>query len=204
MFKQVELNYGFADLEPKLDALTMETHYSKHHAGYTKNLNDLVAKADLEGKSIEEILSNLDKIDDETLRKGIRNNGGGYYNHNLYFSTISPKACTMSDEFKKIVEDNFGSVEEMLDLLTKTSIGQFGSGWGWLSTDKAGKLYISSTGNQDNPFNDGSGHTPIAAVDVWEHAYYLHYKNLRADYVKAYIETICWKAVENNYKNAIK
>ncbi|MFV0254752.1 MAG: superoxide dismutase [Erysipelotrichaceae bacterium] len=203
MFKQVELKYNYSDLEPKIDALTMETHYSKHHAAYTNYLNNLVVQAGLENKTIEEIFSSLADID-SNIRAGIKNNGGGFYNHNLYFSTISAQPKAISDKFAKVIEDNFGSLAEMLEQLAKVSAGQFGSGWGWLSVDKSGKLVISATANQDNPLMENKGLTPILAVDVWEHAYYLKYKNLRADYIKAYFDLIDWEVVEIHYNNVVE
>ena len=180
MYKQYQLPYDYEALEPHIDALTMETHYSKHHAAYTKNLNDAAEKAGVAGRDITELLANLDSIADSGLRKAIRNNGGGYYNHNLYFSTISP--------------DGGGEPEGAL------ALGQFGSGWAWLSAAAGGKLLLSASPNQDNPIIEGSSFMPILGIDVWEHAYYLKYKNLRADYVQAFYNVIDWKAVAANYE----
>lgn len=172
MYKQYQLPYDYEALEPHIDALTMETHYSKHHAAYTKNLNDAAEKAGVAGRDITELLANLDSIADSGLRKAIRNNGGGYYNHNLYFSTISP--------------DGGGEPEGALaQALTR----EFG-----------GKLLLSASPNQDNPIIEGSSFVPILGIDVWEHAYYLKYKNLRADYVQAFYNVIDWKAVAANYE----
>lgn len=172
MYKQYQLPYAYEALEPHIDALTMETHYSKHHAAYTKNLNDAAEKAGVAGREITELLANLDSIADSGLRKAIRNNGGGYYNHNLYFSTISP--------------DGGGEPEGALaQALTR----EFG-----------GKLLLSASPNQDNPIIEGSSFVPILGIDVWEHAYYLKYKNLRADYVQAFYNVIDWKAVAANYE----
>ena len=200
MYEQVKLNYSFDALEPYVDTLTMETHYGKHHATYTKTLNEAAEKAGVSDKPIEEVLSNLDSIADETLRKMVRNNGGGYYNHNLYFSTMSPNPQKEPDDnLKAQIEKDFGGFDEVKDLLKKAAISQFGSGWAWLSKDKDGKLYVTQTANQDNPFSDGTGLTPILAIDVWEHAYYLKYKNLRASYVDAFFEVLDWKAVSDNY-----
>lgn len=200
MYEQVKLNYSFDALEPYVDTLTMETHYGKHHATYTKTLNEAAEKAGVSDKPIEEVLSNLDSIADETLRKMVRNNGGGYYNHNLYFSIMSPNPQKEPDDnLKAQIEKDFGGFDEVKDLLKKAATSQFGSGWAWLSKDKDGKLYVTQTANQDNPFSDGSGLTPILAIDVWEHAYYLKYKNLRASYVDAFFEVLDWKAVSDNY-----
>lgn len=204
MFKQIELSYSFDALEPHIDALTIETHYSKHHATYSKNLNDAAQKADVADKDITEVLSSLDSIHDEGLRKAIRNNGGGFYNHNLYFGIMSPTGGGQPDgALGKEIEETFGSFSAFQDELSRLSIGQFGSGWGWLSTTKDGKLVLSSSANQDNPLMEGKGLTPILALDVWEHAYYLKYKNLRADYIKAFFHVVDWKAVAQNYEHAI-
>ena len=201
MFEQVKLGFEMNALEPHIDQLTMETHYGKHHAAYTKTFNELAQKAGVDNLPVEEVLSTLDKISDETLRKGIRNQGGGYFNHNLYFSTLSPNAAKaptgkLLDEINK----TFGSVDAVVEQLSKAAIGQFGSGWSFLSADKEGKLYVTASPNQDNPYSEGTGRTPILALDVWEHAYYLKYKNLRADYVKAFWEVLDWKVVTENYE----
>ncbi len=204
MFEQVKLGFEMNALEPHIDQLTMETHYGKHHAAYTKTFNELAQKAGVDNLPAEEVLSTLDKISDETLRKGLRNQGGGYFNHNLYFSTLSPNAAKaptgkLLDEINK----TFGSVDAVVEQLSKAAIGQFGSGWSFLSADKEGKLYVSASPNQDNPYSEGTGRTPILALDVWEHAYYLKYKNLRADYVKAFWEVLDWKVVTENYEKAV-
>lgn len=204
MFNQIQLPYAYDALEPHIDALTMETHYSKHHAAYTKNLNDAAQKAGVEDKDITLLLSSLDKISDETLRKAIRNNGGGFYNHNLYFTTMSPNGGEPEGDLKAALDQAFGSFTDFKDKLSGLAVGQFGSGWGWLSSDRNGKLILSSSPNQDNPLMEGNGHVPILGIDVWEHAYYLKYKNLRADYIKAFFEVVDWKAVSDNYVNVIK
>ena len=204
MFEQVKLGFEMNALEPHIDQLTMETHYGKHHAAYTKTFNELAQKAGVDNLPVEEVLSTLDKISDETLRKGVRNQGGGYFNHNLYFSTLSPNAAKaptgkLLDEINK----TFGSVDAVVEQLSKAAIGQFGSGWSFLSADKEGKLYVTASPNQDNPYSEGTGRTPILALDVWEHAYYLKYKNLRADYVKAFWEVLDWKVVTENYEKVV-
>ena len=205
MFQQIQLPYDYKALEPYIDAITMETHYSKHHAAYTKNLNDAAKKAGVEDKEITSILSSLDRVSDEALRKAIRNNGGGFYNHNLYFGTMSPQGGgEPTGELKASIDRAFGSFGDFKDKLSALSAGQFGSGWGWLSTDRSGNLHLSSSANQDNPLMDGGGMIPILGIDVWEHAYYLKYKNLRADYIKAFFEVVDWKAVAANYSNAMK
>lgn len=204
MFYQIALSYSYDALDPYIDALTMETHYSKHHAAYTKNLNEAAQKAGIEDKDISTILSSLHSIPDEALRTAIRNNGGGFYNHNLYFGTISPSGGGQPDgAFGKVLEKTFGSFSSFQDELSRLAAGQFGSGWGWLSASKDGKLVISSSANQDNPLMEGHGLTPLLGIDVWEHAYYLKYKNLRADYIKAFFNVIDWKAVAQNYDQLI-
>ena len=205
MFQQYELEYGYGDLERCLDALTVETHHDKHHATYTANLNDLAKKAGVDQMEITELLASLDSIPDETLRTGIRNNGGGYYNHNLYFSTIGPDGGgEPSGELAEKIRQTFGSFEEWKEKISALAIAQFGSGWAWLSVSEEGGLVISNSSNQDNPISLGTGNIPIFTIDVWEHAYYLKYKNLRASYVKDFFEIVNWKAVEENYKKALQ
>ena len=202
MFEQVKLDYDFNALEPYIDTLTMETHYGKHHATYTKNFNEAVEKAGLSNKSIEEILSSLSSISDEALRNTLQNNGGGYYNHNLYFSIMSPKKNTKPDlTLEEAIERDFGSLNKLIEALQDLAMGQFGSGWAFLSTDKEGKLYATKAANQNNPLMEEGQHTPILCIDVWEHAYYLKYKNLRGDYVKNFFEVLDWEKVSKNYEN---
>lgn len=205
MFTQIKLPYEYNDLEPHIDALTMETHYSKHHATYTKNLNDAAKKADVLNMDIEELLGSLDSIKDGTLRKVIRNNGGGFYNHNLYFSTMGGpnSGGEPTGELADKITKEFGSFSAFQEKFTALAIGQFGSGWAWLSTDMQGKLYLSSSPNQDNPIIEGSTNIPILGVDVWEHAYYLKYKNVRPEYVKAFFHVVNWDVVTKNY-NRVK
>ena len=202
MFTQYSLPYGFADLEPHIDQLTMETHYTKHHAAYTNNLNAAVEKdSTLAGKSIEEILSNLEAIKDEGLRTTIRNNGGGYVNHNLYFSTLSPNPATEpTGALLNQIKEQYKSLEGLQEELAKQAAGRFGSGWAFLVTFKDGSLKVVNTPNQDTPLMDKGGGTPILGIDVWEHAYYLKYKNLRAEYIKAFFKALDWKLVELNYQ----
>lgn len=204
MFEQYKLPYSYDALEPAIDALTMETHYSKHHATYTKNFNDFVEKAGLAGKSAEEILANLDSISDSAVRNGLRNNGGGYYNHNLYFSVIAPSAGGVpKGKLAEKINSTFGSFDAFKEKISALAVGQFGSGWAWLSVTKDGELELSATSNQDNPISLGTGNTPIFAIDVWEHAYYLKYKNLRAAYVTAFFDVVNWEAVEKLYEKAL-
>ena len=201
MFEQVKLDYDFNALEPYIDTLTMETHYGKHHATYTKNFNEAVEKAGLSNKSIEEILSSLSSISDESLRNALQNNGGGYYNHNLYFSIMSPKKNTKPNlALEEAIERDFGSLNKLIETLQNLAMGQFGSGWAFLSADSAGKLYATKAANQNNPLMEEGQNTPILGIDVWEHAYYLKYKNLRGDYVKNFFEVLDWEKVSENYE----
>ena len=201
MFEQVKLSYDYSALEPHIDALTVETHYAKHHATYTANLNGFAEKAGVSDMDIEKLLASLDQIEDEALRKAIRNNGGGFYNHNLYFSTISPNGGKEPEgSLAEKINETFGSFDELKKKLTELALSQFGSGWAWLSADSEGSLYVSNSLNQDNPISLGTGHIPIACIDVWEHAYYLKYKNLRAEYVKELFEVIDWKLVADIYE----
>ena len=201
MFEQVKLDYAFDALEPHIDTTTMETHYGKHHATYTKNFNDAVEKAGLGGKSVEEILSSLSSVGDEAMRNALQNNGGGYYNHNLYFSVMSPKKGTKpSPALAEAINRDFGTLEKLVESLQNLALGQFGSGWAFLSVDKEGKLYATKAANQNNPFMEAGQHTPILGIDVWEHAYYLRYKNLRGDYLKNFFEVLDWEKVSENYE----
>ena len=205
MFEQIKLEYAFDAVEPHIDAATMETHYSKHHAAYTKNLNDLTAAAGIQDKPIEVILSHWKKKSEgKSDAMGIRNNGGGYFNHNLYFGHIHPEGGGAPEgELADKINAAFGSFDGFKEQITKLAIGQFGSGWAWLSADKAGNLKLSASPNQDNPLLETEGeYYPIFGIDVWEHAYYLKYKNLRADYVKAFFNVVCWKQVAKNYEYA--
>lgn len=202
MFEQVKLEYDFYDLEPYIDTLTMETHYGKHHASYTKNFNEAVEKAGLSNMSVEEILSTLSSVSDQALRDSLQNNGGGYYNHNLYFSVMSPKKGTKPNPaLEEAINRDFGSLENLVDILQNLALGQFGSGWAFLSSDKEGKLYATKSANQNNPFMEEGHNTPILAIDVWEHAYYLQYKNLRGDYVKNFFKVLDWEKVSENYEH---
>ena len=202
MFVQYPLPYAHDALEPVIDTLTMETHHGKHHATYTATLNTLAEKAGVQNMEITDLLANLDKIEDPALRIAIRNNGGGYYNHNLYFSTISPDGSREpKGELGEKIAATFGSFEEFKEKISALAVGQFGSGWAWLSVTPEGELVLSSSANQDNPISLGTGNTPIFTIDVWEHAYYLKYRNLRPAYVKALFDVVNWDAVEENYQN---
>lgn len=200
MYEQVKLNYSADALEPFIDAQTVETHYGRHHATYTKTLNDLAAKAGVSDLPIEELLRNLSRIEDPALRTAVRNNGGGFYNHNLYFSTLSPTPAAVPDgAFLENIEHTFGSLDALKAELKTAALGQFGSGWSFLSATEDGRLSVTKSPNQDNPLSEGSDATPILALDVWEHAYYLKYRNLRADYIDAFFHVLDWKAVQAGY-----
>lgn len=199
-FQLPELGYAYDALEPNIDARTMEIHHTKHHQAYTNNLNNAIAGTDLEGKSIEDILTNLD------MKNGaVRNNGGGFYNHNLFWTVLNPEdRGYLSGELKDAIEAEFGSKEAFMDAFSKAAATQFGSGWAWLCVHKGGKVEVCSTPNQDNPLMPGvtCGGTPILGLDVWEHAYYLNYQNRRPDYINAFFKVINWNEVERRYAAA--
>ena len=197
-FELPKLNYAFDALEPNIDAKTMEIHYGKHHNGYTNNLNNIISGTDNEGKSIEDILKSLD-----LENKGLRNNGGGYYNHNLFWEIMGPNGGgDPSGEISESINSNFGSFENFKDEFSKAAATRFGSGWAWLCAHPDGKLEICSTANQDNPLMpNGCGGNPILCLDVWEHAYYLNYQNRRPDYIKAFFNVINWEEVNNRLTN---
>ena len=204
MFEQIKLPYATDALEPYIDQLTVETHHGKHHATYTKTFNELAEKAGMADLPAEELLASLDKVSDATLRQGLKNQGGGYYNHNLYFEMFSPSpAKAPTGKLAQAIEDTFGGLDALKEQLTTAATTQFGSGWAWLSTDKSGKLAVSKTANQDNPISEGTGMIPLVALDVWEHAYYLKYKNLRPDYIKAFFEILDWAKVSARYEEII-
>ncbi|SDH58472.1 superoxide dismutase, Fe-Mn family [Pseudobutyrivibrio sp. 49] len=204
MYEQIKLPYATDALEPHIDKLTVETHHGKHHATYTKTFNELAEKAGMSDLPVEELLASLDKVSDATLRQGLKNQGGGYYNHNLYFEMFSPNpAKAPTGKLAEAIDKTFGGLDALKEQLTTAATTQFGSGWAWLSTDKSGKLAVSKTGNQDNPISEGTGMIPLVALDVWEHAYYLKYKNLRADYIKEFFEVLDWSKVSARYEEII-
>ena len=195
-FKLPELNFSYDALEPSIDAKTMEIHHSKHHNGYTNNLNNAIMGTDLDSSTIESILADLDMDN-----KGLRNNAGGYYNHKLFWEVISPvDNGNISDTMLNLINSSFGSFDSFKDQFSKAAATQFGSGWAWLCVKADGKFEVCGTANQDNPLmpNIGCGGTPILGVDVWEHAYYLNYQNRRVDYISAFMDLINWKVVEKN------
>ena len=196
-FELPQLNYSYDALEPHIDARTMEIHHSKHHNGYTNNLNAAIAGTELETKSIESILENLDMEN-----KVVRNNGGGFYNHSLFWSIMNPQGKKeLSGELKESILQAFGSFENFKSAFSKAAATQFGSGWAWLCVHKEGKVEVCSTPNQDNPLMSGvsCGGTPILGLDVWEHAYYLNYQNRRPDYIEAFFSVINWGEVEKRF-----
>ena len=196
-FQLPELGYAYDALEPHIDARTMEIHHSKHHNGYTTKLNGAIAGTDLEGKSIEDILANLDMSNG-----AVRNNGGGFYNHSLFWSVMNPSdKGELSGDLKAAIEAEFGSVDAFKDAFAKAAATQFGSGWAWLCVHKGGKVEVCSTPNQDNPLMPGVSceGTPILGLDVWEHAYYLNYQNRRPDYINAFFNVINWNEVAKRY-----
>ncbi len=196
-FELLQLPYAYDALEPNIDARTMEIHHTKHHNAYTTNLNAAVVGTDLEGKTIENILINLDM-----KNMAVRNNGGGFYNHNLYWSVMSPVGGGLpTGDLLAAIEHDFKSFEEFKIAFAKAGATQFGSGWAWLCVHKGGKLDICGTPNQDNPLMPGvgCGGTPILGMDVWEHAYYLHYQNRRPDYIEAFFNVINWAEVSRRF-----
>lgn len=200
-FQLPDLNYGFDSLEPHIDAKTMQIHHGKHHAGYTSKLNAAVEGTDLEGKSIEDLLSNLD-----LSNSAVRNNGGGYYNHCLFWEIMSPNGGgSPSGNLLAAIEKAFGSFDEFKAEFSKAAATRFGSGWAWLCAHSDGSLEICSTANQDNPIMNGigCGGSPILGLDVWEHAYYLNYQNRRPDYINGFFNVIDWAKVEEKYNSNI-
>ena len=196
-FELPELGYAYDALEPNIDARTMEIHHSKHHNGYTTKLNVAITGSDLESKSIEEILTNLDMSNG-----AVRNNGGGFYNHSLFWSVMNPNnKGELSGELKEAIMAEFGSFEAFKDAFSKAAATQFGSGWAWLCVLPGGKVEVCSTPNQDNPLMPGVScdGTPILGIDVWEHAYYLNYQNKRPDYIEAFFNVINWNEVASRY-----
>ncbi|SEK82505.1 superoxide dismutase, Fe-Mn family [Aquimarina amphilecti] len=196
-FELPKLNYAFDALEPNIDARTMEIHHDKHHAGYTSKLNAAITGTDLDGKTIENILINLDMSNG-----AVRNNGGGFYNHSLFWEIMSPNGGGVpSGELGEAINDAFGSFEAFKDAFSKAAATQFGSGWAWLCVQEGGKVEVCSTPNQDNPLMPGTGcgGSPILGLDVWEHAYYLNYQNRRPDYINAFFNVINWDEVSTRY-----
>ena len=199
-FQLPNLSYDHDALEPHIDSKTMQIHHGKHHAGYTAKLNAAITETDLENKSIEEILTSLDMNN-----SAVRNNGGGYYNHCLFWEVMSPNGGGSPEGSLSIaIDKSFGSFDEFKSRFSAAAGTRFGSGWAWLCVDSDGSLEVCSTANQDNPLMPGEcGKTPILGLDVWEHAYYLNYQNRRPDYVEAFFNVIDWSVVSAKYDAAL-
>ena len=198
-FELPKLNYDYNALEPHIDAKTMEIHHSKHHNGYTTKLNAAIEGTDLENHAIEDILKTISKHS-----SGVRNNGGGFYNHSLFWKIMSPNGGGHpSGELANKINDAFGSFEKFKEEFSNAAASQFGSGWAWLCVEN-GKLSVCSTPNQDNPLMDITecNGTPILGIDVWEHAYYLNYQNRRPDYIEAFFNVVDWNKVAENMDKA--
>ena len=199
-FELPKLNYAYDALEPNIDARTMEIHHSKHHNGYTTKLNAAISGTALENQSIESILSSLDMNN-----KAVRNNGGGFYNHSLFWEVMSPiDKGELSGELKDAILEAYGSFEDFKSAFSNAAATQFGSGWAWLCVQKGGKVEVCATPNQDNPLMPGvsCGGAPILGIDVWEHAYYLNYQNRRPDYINAFFNVINWNEVAKRFAAA--
>lgn len=196
-FELPKLPYAYDALEPHIDARTMEIHHSKHHNGYTNNLNNAIAGTEFEGKTILEILASCKD------NPAVRNNGGGYWNHGLFWEVMSPNGGgEPTGELADAINSAFGSFADFKDAFSKAAATRFGSGWAWLCA-KDGALEVCSTANQDNPLmGEGCGGTPILGLDVWEHAYYLNYQNRRPDYINAFFNVINWAKVAENFAAA--
>lgn len=195
-FELPDLPYVHDALEPHIDARTMEIHHGKHHAGYTSKLNDAVEGTEMAGKSIEDLLENYSD------NGAVRNNGGGYYNHNLFWAVMSPNGGgTPTGDLAEAINEAYGSFEGFKDAFSNAAATRFGSGWAWLCVHSGGKVEVCSSPNQDNPLmpNVGCGGTPILGLDVWEHAYYLNYQNRRPDYINAFFNVINWDEVSKRY-----
>ena len=199
-FKLPDLNYGYSDLEPFIDSKTMEIHHSKHHQGYTNNLNNEIEGSNFQKMGIVDLLKSMDMNN-----AALRNNGGGFYNHSLFWSIIGPnKGGSPNGEISEEINSYFGSFDSFKELFSKAAASRFGSGWAWLCVKKDGSLEICSTANQDNPLmpSIGCGGIPILGIDVWEHAYYLNYQNRRPEYISAFFNIIDWESVSEIYKKA--
>ena len=195
-FELPKLKYSYDSLEPHIDSKTMEIHHGKHHAGYTNNLNNAISGSELENHSIEEILKNLNMEN-----SALRNNAGGYYNHNLFWDILSPSGGGKPNgKLLESINNGFESFENFKEEFSKAAATRFGSGWAWLCVHENGTLKVCSTANQDNPLMPGIGCDgfPILGIDVWEHAYYLNYQNRRPDYINAFFSLINWDEVNKN------
>jgi Fe-Mn family superoxide dismutase len=207
-YTAADLPYAFDALEPAFDAKTMEIHHDKHHAGYASKLSDALKGTEHDGKPVEDLLKNLDKLPAD-LQTPVRNNGGGFFNHNLFWVTLKPGGGSKpSGELASAIESDLGGYDKFKDDFSKAAASRFGSGWAWLCVEPNGKLHVTSTANQDVTFNPegfgghGSEHQPILGLDVWEHAYYLKYQNKRPDYIEAFFTIIDWDKVSEHYAAA--
>ena len=200
------LGYDYDALEPHIDARTMEIHHSKHHAAYIAKVNDAIAGTELEGKCINELISDLGSVP-EAIRGAVRNNGGGHANHSFFWKVIAPGGATApSGELAAAIDEAFGSLDGLKEQFAAAGATRFGSGWAWLALSKEGKLCVASTANQDSPLMGEAagtcGCTPVLGLDVWEHAYYLNYQNRRPDYIAAFWSVVNWDVVEANFAAA--
>jgi len=202
-FEVPPLPYDYNALEPHIDEQTMRIHHDKHHQAYVNNLNAALEKhPDFQGKSLEELVANLDAVP-EDIRTVVRNNGGGHANHSLFWQVMGPNGGgEPSGDLGSAIQSTFGSFAEFKDKMSKAAVGRFGSGWGWLAVDKSGTLVVTSTPNQDSPLMEGM--TPLLGVDVWEHAYYLKFQNRRPDYVETWWNVVNWDEVARRYGEARK
>jgi superoxide dismutase, Fe-Mn family len=200
-FELPALSYKFDALEPAIDARTMEIHHDKHHATYVTNLNKALEGAPgLEGKTVEQLLSNMNAVP-ETVRTAVRNNGGGHANHSLFWEWMAPGGSKKpAGELATLIDSTFESYDTFVEKFSQAALTRFGSGWAWLVLDGSKKLQVYSTANQDSPLMDG--HTPLLGLDVWEHAYYLNYQNRRADYIKAFWSVVNWDVVNGLYQRS--
>ncbi len=201
-FELPKLPYAYDALEPHFDARTMEIHYTKHHQGYTNNLNNALAGTPGEGKKIEDILGSI-----SSYSTAVRNNAGGFYNHCLFWEVLTPNGSgepSAQTNIRKAIDRDFGSFANFKDEFSKAAMTRFGSGWAWLCTDANDKLFITSSANQDNPLMDIAEKkgTPVLGLDVWEHAYYLHYQNRRNEFIEAFWNVVNWNEVTQRYNNA--
>jgi Fe-Mn family superoxide dismutase len=195
-----ELPYAYDALEPHFDARTMEIHHSKHHQGYTNNVNAALEGTDLADASIEEVLTNISSLP-EDKQQAVINNGGGFANHSLFWTILSPNGGgAPTGSLAAAIDADLGGFEAFKDAFAKAAATRFGSGWAWLSVTTEGSLVVHSTANQDSPIMEG--HTPILGLDVWEHAYYLHYQNRRPDYISAFWNVVNWEQVQANFDAA--
>lgn len=199
------LPYAYDALEPHFDARTMDIHHGKHHQTYVNNLNAALEQAGIDETPVDALIADLDAVP-EAVRGAVRNNGGGHANHSLFWTVLSPSGGTPDAALAAAIDRDLGGFEAFRDTFSKAAQTRFGSGWAWLTTDREGRLQVESSANQDNPLMGAavglSGHTPILALDVWEHAYYLHYQNRRPDYIGAFFNLINWTEVGRRYRQA--